>query len=306
MGLQLEWTKKTIAVAVATLWTTPEKARTIDHNALTNPVKLTEWLEPLSYSNRLELCDNNHVQSQVLYGEEVLVLDQRGNWSYVLVPSQPSSKDERGYPGWIPTIQLSENVPGVFTEVVATNKHGVQFTTQNGKSEMRLSYQTILPVLEERERTYLVWTPHGEVILNKEDVTPRPTNGPFGTGLDLIHEAEQFIGLLYLWGGMSSYGYDCSGFSYNMARAIGCTIPRDAHDQLKDGTLVEEGDWQRGDLLFFAYEHGKGSVHHVGIYYGEGKMIHSPSTGRFIEITPLKGTLYEEELCGVCRYWETN
>ncbi|MFP3340688.1 NlpC/P60 family protein, partial [Micrococcus sp. SIMBA_131] len=77
------------------------------------------------------------------------------------------------------------------------------------------------------------------------------------------HEAEKFIGLLYLWGGMSSYGFDGSGFSCNMARAIGCTIPRDAHDQLNSGEAVKEGEWEQGDLLFFAYEQGKGSVHHV-------------------------------------------
>ncbi|MFP3473132.1 hypothetical protein R0J90_24030, partial [Micrococcus sp. SIMBA_144] len=76
----------------------------------------------LTYTERLELCDQNHIQSQVLYGEEVILLDQRGNWSYVLVPSQPSSKDERGYPGWIPTVQLSSRLPDPNTLCVSTNK----------------------------------------------------------------------------------------------------------------------------------------------------------------------------------------
>ena len=306
MGWQLELTKKTIAVTVATLWTTPEKARSIDKNALTNPVRLIDWLEPLTYSERLELCDHNHVQSQVLYGEEVILLDQRGNWSYVLVPSQPSSKDERGYPGWIPTVQLSNQLPDDNSLYVATNKHGAKLRNMTEDREMLLSYQTILPVIEERNLNYVVWTPHGDGQLDKEEVTLWKKNEQVGTGEELVQEAEKFIGLLYLWGGMSSYGYDCSGFSYNMARSIGCTIPRDAHDQLKNGDPVEEGQWKKGDLLFFAYEQGKGSVHHVGIYYGDGKMIHSPSTGRFIEVTPLKGTLYEEELCGVVRYWGKN
>ncbi|MCA0174136.1 NlpC/P60 family protein [Bacillus sp. RAR_GA_16] len=299
----MEIVKKTVAVEVATLWTSPEKARSMDKNALTNPVHLIDWLEPLSYSERLELCDQNHIQSQVLYGEQVIVLDQRGNWSYVLVPSQPSSKDERGYPGWIPTVQLSDRLPDDRSPRVSTNKHAVKLMNTSNNSEMLLSYQTILPIIDERKLDYIVWTPQGEGRLSKADVTPCRKKEQVGTGDELVREAEKFIGLLYLWGGMSSYGYDCSGFSYNMARAIGCTIPRDAHDQLNGGNKVEEGKWEKGDLLFFAYEHGKGSVHHVGIYYGEGKMIHSPSTGRFIEITPLKGTIYEEELCGVVRYW---
>ncbi len=302
-GLSLELIRKTIAVTTATLWTSPEKARPIDQKAITNPVKLESWIENLTYSQSLELCDDNHIQSQVLYGEEVIILDERGNWSYVLVPSQPSSKDERGYPGWIPTVQLSEHVPEQFDSSIIVNKHGTKMITVSGDTELSLSFQTVLPLMEERQSDYLVWTPHGKSIVQKDDANLRPSKTPYGTGEDLVHEAEQFIGLLYLWGGMSSFGYDCSGFSYNMARAIGCTIPRDAHDQFKGGKVIKDGEWEKGDLLFFAYEQGKGSVHHVGIYYGEGKMIHSPSTGRFIEVTPLKGTLYEEELCGVRRYW---
>ncbi|MGB7999669.1 MAG: NlpC/P60 family protein [Anaerobacillus sp.] len=299
----MELTRKTIAVTAATLWTSPEKARSIDRFALTNPVDLEVWLDPQTYSERLELCDHNHVQSQVLYGEEVLILDKRGNWSYVLVPSQPSSKDERGYPGWIPSVQLSENLPAESEYQVAIVKHDASLLMLDGGKRLGLSYQTILPLLEERETDYLVWTPDGQGLVMKEDARIQPESRSFGTGEQLVQEAERFIGLLYLWGGMSSYGYDCSGFSYNMARAIGCRIPRDAHDQLRYGTQVQKNEWEKGDLLFFAYEKGKGSVHHVGIYYGNGKMIHSPSTGRYIEITPLKGTLYEEELCGVCRYW---
>ncbi len=290
-------------MTAATLWTSPEKARTIDRFALTNPVDLEAWLEPQKYSQRLELCDHNHVQSQVLYGEEVLILDERGNWSYVLVPSQPSSKDERGYPGWIPTVQLSENLPAESEYRLAIVNHDVPLLTLDREKRLALSYQTILPLLEEREIDYLVWTPDGQGLVLKEDARIQPESRRIGTGEELVQEAERFIGLLYLWGGMSSYGYDCSGFSYNMARSIGCRIPRDAHDQLRFGTEVKNNEWEKGDLLFFAYEKGKGSVHHVGIYYGYGKMIHSPSTGRYIEITPLKGTIYEEELCGVRRYW---
>ncbi len=56
-----------------------------------------------------------------------------------------------------------------------------------------------------------------------------------------------------------------------------------------------------GDLLFFAYEEGKGAIHHVGLYVGGGKMLHSPKTGKSIEILTLKETIYEKELCAVRR-----
>ncbi|WP_270182087.1 C40 family peptidase [Alkalihalobacillus sp. CinArs1] len=298
----MELTRKTVSATVATLWSNPESARTVDEKAIHNPVDLEGWLDQLSYSSSLALCDENRVQSQVLYGDEVLILEEKNDWSHVIVPSQPSSKDPRGYPGWIPTEQLSEEIydgDGVYVSII---KHGAAVTNQ-GDDKMHLSYQTRLPLIDHTIDEYRVWTPHGDSLIKKEHSELVEVNGDVGNGDELVKNAEKFIGLLYLWGGMSSYGYDCSGFSYNMARSIGCTIPRDAHDQMKSGERVQDGNWDVGDLLFFAYEKGKGSVHHVGMYYGDGKMIHSPSTGRIIEITPLKGTIYEEELCGVRRYW---
>jgi cell wall-associated NlpC family hydrolase len=61
-----------------------------------------------------------------------------------------------------------------------------------------------------------------------------------------------------------------------------------------------------GDLLFFAYEEGKGNLHHVGIYDGNNKMLHAPQTGSGVEVIPLKGTVYEKELFAVRRYWKTS
>ncbi|MCY8381552.1 NlpC/P60 family protein, partial [Bacillus haynesii] len=46
-----------------------------------------------------------------------------------------------------------------------------------------------------------------------------------------------------------------------------------------------------------------GRVHHVGIYCGNGQMLHSPKTGKSIEVIPLKGTIYEKELCAIRRYF---
>lgn len=103
---------------------------------------------------------------------------------------------------------------------------------------------------------------------------------------------------------MSSFGFDCSGFSYTMCKANGYIIPRDAHDQAASGEKVELHQLEPGDLLFFAYEEGKGSLHHVGIYYGDGKLLHSPNTGKTIEILEMAGTIYEKELCAARRYFQ--
>jgi cell wall-associated NlpC family hydrolase len=72
-----------------------------------------------------------------------------------------------------------------------------------------------------------------------------------------------------------------------MHRSVGIRIPRDASDQATTGQLVEQNDLLPGDLLFFAYEEGKGRAHHVGIYIGNQEMIHSPDSRGVIEIVKL-------------------
>lgn len=298
--------KATIAVPVSTVWTDRESARDIDFPAVTTPVDMTKWLDSLTYETRLALCDENRIQSQVLFGQEVLVLEEVNGWSHVIILDQPSSKDERGYPGWVPSVQLSS------TELPPTEKYAIvisKFTnliTEEKENELELSFQTVLPIVKELDELLQVNTPLGPRFLKQADtlLSKSKVNDRKGRGQDIVNSGESFLDLPYLWGGMSSYGFDCSGFSYTMCKRQGYLIPRDANDQAKQGRNVPLDRLMPGDLLFFAYEEGKGSIHHVAIYYGDGKMIHSPNTGKTIEILSLKGTYYEKELCAARRYWE--
>ncbi|MDM5227776.1 C40 family peptidase [Cytobacillus sp. NJ13] len=305
MAIQQKWL---VSVPAATLWTASDSSREIDLEAITNPVNLDSWLEKLTYEPRLELCNRNLVQSQVLYGEEVIVLEEKDGWVHVVVPSQPSSKDERGYPGWVPKAQLTKNEDWKLDsrKTAVIQKKKATLYSNDREPELVLSYQTILPVLKEEADWIQVQIPEGAGYLKPEDVQVYESIEAIGkgSGKDIIDAGEQFIGLPYLWGGMSSFGYDCSGFSYSMCKANGFIIPRDAHDQAEAGNPVELDAIESGDLLFFAYEEGKGKLHHVGIYYGDGKLLHSPNTGKTIEIIDLKDTIYEKELCAARRYWQ--
>ncbi|SDK14808.1 C40 family peptidase [Sediminibacillus albus] len=296
-----------VNVPVATLWTSPESPRQLDEPGISNPVDLEAWLNRLTYPLRLDLCDKNLVQSQLLYGEQVKVIESKEEWTQVIIPTQPSIKDTRGYPGWLPTSQIQQTNKQAWSGLSTAQVTSKRTTLYDSNSQpyLELSYLTELPVLEEDESTVCVRLPAGSGFLSKEDIHIYQQEMAKGSGDDIVQAGEAFLGLPYFWGGMSSFGYDCSGFAYNMHKANGYQIPRDATDQATmDGEEIPLDQLEPGDLLFFSYDEGKGKLHHVGIYYGAGKMLHSPTTGKNVEITTLAGTVYETELCGARRYWQ--
>ncbi|TQR18976.1 C40 family peptidase [Psychrobacillus vulpis] len=295
------------SVKVATVWTEPTSVRDLDAPGLSNPVLLVEWLEVLQYTERLSLCNDNRVQTQLLYGEPVIVEKVEGEWAKIIAVWQPSKKDVRGYPGWIPVTQLQkfEQVEKIGVARVSSVK--AQLWDMENKPLLVVPFNTTLFVLSEEVSYYKVQTPHGKAKLQKKDAEFANSMGQFPkrTAEEAVVLGEQYLDLPYLWGGMSPYGYDCSGFSYNILKACGYLIPRDASDQARSGeeiSIHDQSSWKKGDLIFFANDEGTGPVRHVGFYYGDGQLLHSPSTGKTVEITELKGSKLENEVCAVRRY----
>lgn len=291
-------------VPVATIWTNPDSPRDIDKIGIENPIDLNKWYSDLTHELRKELIDKSLVQSQLLYGEEVLIDEIDGQWAKIIAVKQPSVKDERGYPGWVPLNQLKEVDQSLWNrdEIALITSKQAYLYNENEQPLLELSFLTYLPVIEKGKSFVEVQTPTGKRFLKNEDVTIHPSIDDVTKkdGNTVIKLAEQFLDLPYFWGGMSAFGYDCSGYSYNLHKAVGYNIPRDASDQANDGLEVPFDELQPGDLLFFAND--TGYVHHVGIYHGNGKMIHSAFSRKGIEITPLKGTRYEKEFIGARRY----
>ena len=94
-----------------------------------------------------------------------------------------------------------------------------------------------------------------------------------------IELAKRFLGLPYLWGGRSSFGFDCSGFTQMILRERGFNMPRDADQQAAwSGVVpVERNDLQPGDLLFFGSS--LKNISHTGMYIGDGQFIHDSTNG---------------------------
>lgn len=120
-------------------------------------------------------------------------------------------------------------------------------------------------------------------------------------GQALIDEAAKYLGTPYVWGGTSPSGFDCSGFMQYVCAKNGISISRVADDQLhKDGTYVSKDQLEPGDLVFF----GSGDyANHVGMYVGDGMMIHSPSTGKSIMYTDITSGYYTTRYIGAKRVY---
>jgi cell wall-associated NlpC family hydrolase len=297
-----------IAVAVATLWIAPAQARPIDAPSLANPVDIGRWVATMSVADKQWLV--GRLATQALYGEPVVVLETRGDWTKVAVPSQPSTLDARGYPGWLPTVQLAMH-PGAPAARAATQAVVIARSTvlrdpaAPARALVTVSYNTRLPVLVAATTMTTVATPTGgRALVATSDITVIPPGvpAPAPTGADLVATAQLFSGLDYLWAGTSGYGFDCSGFTETVYAAHGITIARDADEQAQAGTPVAAGQLQPGDLLFYAADHGKGLIHHVAMYVGGGRMIQSPATGRTIETVPVATSGFPGEFWGARRY----
>src|SRR5699024_10362926 len=167
--------------------------------------------------------------------------------------SQPSRKDERGYPGWVPLSQLIavKREDWFRPEMAAIKNKYTWLESEDGEKRLHLSYMTCLPMGNVKDSRVEVITPQGKGYLPKEAVEIfLSSGGKRESGEKLINTGEQFIGLEYLWGGMSAFGYDCSGFSYGIHKANGYQISRDASEQADGGKEVPLDELMPGDLLF--------------------------------------------------------
>jgi cell wall-associated NlpC family hydrolase len=278
-----------VDVAVATVWTSPQAPRTIDRPALGDPVDVRAWSRSLDTAARRGLV--GRIQTQALYGEPVQVLGRRGAWTRVAVVDQPTPRDPRGYPGWVPSVQLSSGAR--FGRLLQQRVAVVVRPTailRGAPSRLEVSYGTRLPVIGTAGSDVVVATPDGDAArLARSGVsTSPPRDVTNASGRYIVRAARMFLGVRYLWGGTSSFGFDCSGLIELAFRTAGLVIPRDADAQARGGHAVGRQAIRPGDLLFY----GRSHVHHVTLYVGGGRMIEAPNSASTVRVSPFRPADY--------------
>ena len=190
---------------------------------------------------RAEQSHQSEMTSQLLYGETVEILQNKGKFLKVKMHFD-------GYEGWIDSQQIAEISDDYFnerkTELVANTVQ--MYNTSQGSILLSMGSEV------NSEKT-------DPVFLNLETMSAT---------------AKQFLNVPYLWSGRSFFGIDCSGFVQLIYKAHGISLPREAQQQSEIGevlSFVEES--KPGDLAFFEDEEGR--ICHVGMMLADHEIIHA-------------------------------
>ncbi|MGK5741787.1 NlpC/P60 family protein [Micromonospora sp. URMC 103] len=261
-----------VRAAVATLWTSPEAVRPVDRPALAARTDIPAWISGMDSDQQVGDC----VLSQLLLGERVLVTELRPDgWAHVVAVEQPAGDlDPRGYPGWLPVDQLVAAEPGPATD-------GTPLVVDATVSELRAGPDgpVVLPGIVLGTRLAAAgpardgWRPvhapgHAEPLWLPDAHLARVPVAP-PSAADVLAVAQRLRHVVYVWGGVSAYGIDCSGLVHLAWRRFGVQLPRDAADQAAATTPLPLGAERPGDLYFFARPGRK--IHHIGIVTAEAR-----------------------------------
>jgi cell wall-associated NlpC family hydrolase len=138
--------------------------------------------------------------------------------------------------------------------------------------------------------------PSGGPVAGSSDAnSPLQTNTSLG--MRAVQIAMRYLGVPYVWGGSSPSGFDCSGLTQYAYAAVGVSLSHFTGAQWNEGTRISSmSDLQPGDLVFFDADLG-----HMGMYIGNGQMIHAPHTGDVVKISDISTGTYAANFQGGVR-----
>lgn len=233
---------------------------------------------------RQEANTDSTILTLVPIGEEMTVKKEADNWIKVMVDDQ-----DKGYVSadYVDLTTVYENAISIDEEQARldaeeTARQQSQNSSNSSSSSSRGSVKSAN-------------TTSSRTSTSSNSDTSSNSSGS-STRSKIVNYALKFQGNPYVWGGTSlTNGTDCSGFTQSVFKDLGVGIPRDSRSQAGSGKRVSVSSVQPGDLIFYAK---RGSINHVAIYIGNGKVISASSPDTGIRITsydyrtPVKAVSY--------------
>ena len=242
-------TEAVVGVAVATLWASPDRVRPVDDHAIWVPSRPRDWIESMSPEDRADLA--GRTLASYFWASGCIVEEIRDDWARVVALSQPTRRDPRGYPGWLPIDQLStlDGIHAAGVRVAARHRENEEVSDLTGVWHVVVATATALrddpdaalavPGVTFGTRLMALGAPHDGWLpvavpgrfepawAIEEDVAAVQPSPP-SDNAEVLEWADRLRDVTYLPGGMSAYGVDGPGFVHLVWRRFSVMLPRDA------------------------------------------------------------------------------
>lgn len=245
----------------------------------------TEGLVNISVANlRSKPKHSAELATQATLGTPVKIYKRDGDWFLIQTPDKYLSWVDAG--GIVLFSEQELNHWKAAKKIIYTKTYGHSFAVSNANEIVSdLVAGSVLETIAELKEFYVVRYPDlREALIAKNeaedyDLWLEKLNPSADA---LVETSKKLMGVPYLWGGTSTKGMDCSGFTKTIYFLNGMVIPRDASQQVHTGKTIDSlanfENLDRGDLLFFgrkATDSTKEKVVHVGMWIGNNEFIHA-------------------------------
>lgn len=252
---------------------------------------------------------SGELATQALLGMDVKILKKQGSWFLIQTPDKYISWIDHG--GLVVMNETSYDAWTMADKIIYLEPSGYVYTIPESSTDKiaDIVMGCQLKLVSELDEFYEVQYPDGR--LGFVDKSKSEKLDKWLTNLDslkqlMVNRALSLKGTPYLWGGTSSKGMDCSGFTKTVYLMSGLVIPRDASQQVNEGLTVDPNlsfnDLEIGDLLFFgtpATDSTKQRTTHVGLWIGDNQFIHA---SRYVRISSVDENTPNYDEANVKRY----